>query len=76
MNHRELLKDKKKIVIKIGSSSLIHAETGGVDFRKLLREQSGEAVLLRALQEAIYHKPQGHAFEICPANFQMSEVGG
>ena len=35
MNHRELLKDKKKIVIKIGSSSLIHAETGGVDFRKL-----------------------------------------
>ncbi|MBE5953522.1 MAG: glutamate 5-kinase [Lachnospiraceae bacterium] len=35
MNHRELLKDKKKIVIKIGSSSLIHAETGGIDFRKL-----------------------------------------
>lgn len=48
----------------------------GVDFRKLLREQSDEAVLLKALQEAIYHKPQGHAFEICPANFQMSEVGG
>ena len=35
MHHRELLKDKKKIVIKIGSSSLIHTETGGVDFRKL-----------------------------------------
>lgn len=35
MNHRELLKDKKKIVIKIGSSSLIHAETGGVDFRRM-----------------------------------------
>ena len=35
MNRRELLKDKKKIVIKIGSSSLIHEETGGVDFRKL-----------------------------------------
>ncbi len=35
MNHRENLKDKKKIVIKIGSSSIIHEETGGVDFRKL-----------------------------------------
>ncbi len=35
MNHRELLKDKKKIVIKIGSSSLIHPETGGVDFRRM-----------------------------------------
>ena len=35
MNHRELLKNKKKIVIKIGSSSIIHEETGGVDCRKL-----------------------------------------
>lgn len=35
MNYRETLKDKKKIVIKIGSSSLLHEETGGVDFRKL-----------------------------------------
>lgn len=35
MNYRELLKDKKKIVIKIGSSSLIHAQTGGVDFRRM-----------------------------------------
>ena len=28
MTERELLKDKKRIVIKIGSSSLTHAETG------------------------------------------------
>ncbi len=35
MNYREMLKNKKKIVIKIGSSSIIHEETGGVDFRKL-----------------------------------------
>ena len=27
-NYREQLKDKKRIVIKIGSSSLIHTETG------------------------------------------------
>jgi glutamate 5-kinase len=35
MNFREQLKNKKKIVIKIGSSSLIHEETGGVDFKRL-----------------------------------------
>lgn len=35
MDYRKTLKDKKKIVIKIGSSSLLHEETGGVDFRKL-----------------------------------------
>ena len=28
MNYRERLKDKKRIVIKIGSSSLTHAATG------------------------------------------------
>lgn len=55
MNYRETLKDKKKIVIKIGSSSLLHEETGGVDFRKLeklvriicdLKNQSKDVVLV------------------------------
>ena len=35
MNERSHLTDKQRIVIKIGSSSIIHEETGGVDFRKL-----------------------------------------
>ena len=35
MNYRELLKDKKRIVIKIGSSSLHHPETGELDYTKL-----------------------------------------
>ncbi len=35
MNNREKLKNKKKIVVKIGSSSLVHEETGGLDFGKL-----------------------------------------
>ncbi|MBQ9871233.1 MAG: glutamate 5-kinase [Eubacterium sp.] len=35
MNPRELLKDKKRIVIKIGSSSLVHPETGEVDFMRI-----------------------------------------
>lgn len=32
---REILKDKKRIVIKIGSSSLTHPETGALNFTKL-----------------------------------------
>lgn len=32
---RENLREKKRIVLKIGSSSIIHEETGGVDYRKL-----------------------------------------
>ena len=35
MNYREMLKDKKRIVFKIGSSSLIHSETGGIDYIKM-----------------------------------------
>jgi glutamate 5-kinase len=33
--NRDYLKDKKKIVIKVGSSSLIHESTGGLDYTKL-----------------------------------------
>ena len=42
MNYRERLKDKKRIVIKIGSSSLTHSETGRLNLRKLevLQESS------------------------------------
>ena len=55
MNDRERLKDKKRIVIKIGSSSLTHAETGKLNLRKLeilvrelgdLRNQGKDVVLL------------------------------
>ena len=35
MNIRETLKDKKRIVIKIGSSSLTHPETGALNLTKL-----------------------------------------
>lgn len=34
-NIREAIKDKKRIVVKIGSSSLQHAETGDLDYTKL-----------------------------------------
>ena len=35
MNYRELLKDKKKIVVKIGSSSITHESTGNINYSKL-----------------------------------------
>ena len=55
MNYRERLKDKKRIVIKIGSSSLTHSQTGRLNLRKLevlvrelgdLRNQGKDVVLV------------------------------
>lgn len=52
---REKIKDKKRIVIKIGSSSLVHKETGGLDYTRLevlcreladLRNQGKDVVLV------------------------------
>lgn len=54
-NIREFLKDKKRIVIKIGSSSLQHKETGDLDYIKLeklvrelcdIRNQGKDVVLV------------------------------
>lgn len=54
-NFRELIKDKKRIVIKIGSSSLQHPETGDLDYTKMdvlvrelcnLRNQGKDVVLV------------------------------
>lgn len=55
MNYRERLKDKKRVVIKIGSSSLTHPQTGRLNLRKLevlvrelvdLRNQGRDVVLV------------------------------
>ena len=55
MNIRETLKDKKRVVIKIGSSSLTHKETGGLDYVKMevlvrelsnLRNQGKDVILV------------------------------
>lgn len=54
-NLREMIKDKKRIVVKIGSSSLQHAETGDMDYIRLeklvrelcdIRNQGKEVVLV------------------------------
>ncbi|MDD6857678.1 MAG: glutamate 5-kinase, partial [Lachnospiraceae bacterium] len=54
MNSREILKDKKRIVIKIGSSSLTHSSTGKINLTKLEKlvriltdlKNSGKEVIL------------------------------
>lgn len=55
MNYRELLKDKKRIVVKIGTSTLTHEETGALNLLKMeqlvriltdLRNQGKEIVLV------------------------------
>lgn len=55
MNYRQALKDKKRIVIKIGSSSLTYKETGQINLSKLdklvrvlsdLRNQGKEVILV------------------------------
>lgn len=55
MNYRDTLKDKKRIVIKIGSSSLQHKETGDLDYVRMevlvreicnLRNQGKDVVLV------------------------------
>ena len=35
MSDREYIKDKKRIVIKIGSSSLVHPETGNLNLVRI-----------------------------------------
>lgn len=52
---RETLKDKKRIVVKVGTSTITHSETGGLDYVKLekmiriltdLKNQGKEVVLV------------------------------
>lgn len=68
MNLRDKLKDKKRVVIKIGSSSLTHAETGRLDLIKmevLVREISDmlnrgiEVVLVSSGAIAVGRKAMG-----------------
>jgi len=62
---REMMKDKKRIVIKIGSSSLQHEETGDLDYTKLdvlvrelcdLRNQGKDVVLVTSGAIAVGRK--------------------
>lgn len=67
--HRKLLKEKQRIVIKIGSSSLQHRETGDLDYIKLerlvrelcdLRNQGKDVVLVTSGAIAMGRKALNH----------------
>lgn len=68
MAYRELLKDKKRVVVKIGSSSLQHQETGDLDYTKLdvlvrelcdLRNRGKDVVLVTSGAIAVGKKATG-----------------
>ena len=68
MQSRELLKDKKRIVIKIGSSSLTHTETGSLNLDKMerliriltdLRNQGKDVILVTSGAIAVGRKALG-----------------
>lgn len=68
MTYREKLKDKKRIVVKIGSSSLTHPETGSTNLVKLeklvraltdLRNQGKDVVLVSSGAIAVGRKKLG-----------------
>lgn len=63
---RKFIKDKKRIVIKIGSSSLQHKETGDLDYTKIevlvrelcnLRNQGKDVILVTSGAIAVGKKP-------------------
>ena len=61
MDRKELMAGKKRIVIKIGSSSLVHPETGDMDLVKMERlvrivadiSNSGKDVVLRPKEKSV-----------------------
>lgn len=68
MNERERLKEKQRIVIKIGSSSLTHRETGGVNLSKMeqlvrvlanLRNMGKDVVLVSSGAVSVGRKGMG-----------------
>ncbi|HHV11258.1 MAG TPA: glutamate 5-kinase [Clostridiales bacterium] len=68
MNYREELKNKKRIVVKIGSSSLTHPETGSLNLEKMerlvriltdLRNQGKDVVLVSSGAIAVGRKALG-----------------
>ncbi len=68
MEKRELLKNKQRIVVKVGSSTITHEETGNIDFIKLeklvriltdLQHRGKEVVLVTSGAVAVGRKYMG-----------------
>ncbi|HWT26466.1 MAG TPA: glutamate 5-kinase [Mobilitalea sp.] len=68
MQGREVLKDKKRIIVKIGSSSLTHPETGSINLNKMerliriltdIRNQGKDVILVTSGAIAVGRKALG-----------------
>lgn len=61
-----------------GRLQLCLAHSDGLELKPLLRSSASDAVLERAITEAVYRKPAGHAFykEAPAAGLAMSQIGG
>lgn len=83
-NYRDCIKDKKRIVIKIGSSSLQHPETGDLDYTKLdvlvrelcnLRNQGKDVILVSSGAIAVGKKAIGkHAVKSDSKNMGFKQA--
>ena len=84
MNNRELLKDKKRIVIKIGSSSLTHPETGDINYNKMeqlvrtladIRGMGKDVVLVSSGAIAVGRKSMGIKPETLSQRQALAAIG-
>ena len=86
MNYREDLKNMKRIVVKIGSSSLTHKETGDLDLLKLeklvrvltnLRNQGKDVILVSSGAIAVGRKQMGlnHGRLTLPQKLACAAIG-
>ena len=73
MQYRSLLKERRRIVVKIGSSSLLHAETGRLDYRKIdrlarelsdLKNRGKEVILVSSGATAAGREVMGGSIDI------------
>lgn len=84
MNNRELLKDKKRIVVKIGSSSLTHPETGDINYYKMellvrtladIRGMGKDVVLVSSGAIAVGRKSMGIKPETLSQRQALAAIG-
>ncbi len=84
MNNRELLKDKKRIVVKIGSSSLTHPETGDINYYKMeqlvrtladIRGMGKDVVLVSSGAIAVGRKSMGIKPETISQRQALAAIG-
>ena len=81
--YREKIKDKKRIVVKVGTSSLIHKETGGLDLIKVehlvrelsdLHNQGKDVILVTSGAIGVGRKAGQHSHEAGLRGYRSGET--